>query len=245
MSDLQIVPVKSHNELLSFIKMPWGIYKNDPHWVPPLIFDQLEFLNPQKGVFFEYGNALLLMALRNGRAVGRISSHINKRHNELYNDKKGFFGFFECENNLETAHALFAKAEEFLKQNKINSIEGPFSFSTYDEMGILVNGFDSDPYIMNIHNPQYYQKLLEECGFMKSVDWYAFRGRKGITDKNIDPRYYKVRDRILKNPGIKIWSMEKSRDLNIEAAIVKKIFNEAWSRNWGHITLTDRELEPF
>ncbi len=245
MSNLNVIPVNTHRERLSFIKMPWQIYQNEPHWVPPLIFDQMEFLDPKKGVFYEYGEVSLFLALRNGKAVGRISSHINPRYEEIYKSGKGFFGFFECEDNLETARALFNAAENNLRLKGNKLIEGPFSFSTYDEMGVLVDGFDSDPYVMNMHNPAYYQKLIEACGFEKSVDWYAFRGRRGKTDRNIDQRYYKVRERLLKNPSIKIRSLGKTRDMNKEADIVKGIFHKAWDQNWGHIALTDREWTRF
>ncbi len=240
MSNVTIRTAGTKKERLDFIKMPWSIYKNDSHWVPPLIFDQMEFLDPDKGVFFDYGEAKLLMAVRDGKPVGRISAHINKRHEEMYKDKKGFFGFFECENNPDTARLLVGKAEKYLLEKGKRSIEGPFNFSIYDEMGILVDGFDSDPYVLNVHNPDYYGKLIEGCGFKKSVDWYAFRARKGETDAALDPRYFKIRDRIMRNPAINIYSL-KGRNIDKEAEKVKPIFHSAWNRNWGHVNFTDRE----
>jgi GNAT superfamily N-acetyltransferase len=242
MSDLTVRTVITKKDRLDFIKMPWSIYQSDTHWVPPLIFDQMQFIDPKKGVFFEYGEAKLIMIMRDGKPVGRISAHINKRHEEVYNDSKGFFGFFECENNPATARALFREAEKYLKDKGKKSLEGPFSFSIYDEMGILVDGFDSDPYVMNMHNPEYYGKLIEGCGFKKSVDWYAFRAKAGKTDKELDPRYFKIRERVLKNPAINIYSLE-GRNIDIEAEKVKEIFHKAWNRNWGHVNFTDKEWD--
>jgi hypothetical protein len=201
----------------------------------------MEFLDPEKGVFFEYGEARLFIAERNGKAVGRISAHINKRHEETYHDNKGFFGFFECEDNGETAKALFTEAEKYLKSMGKTSIEGPLSFSIYDEVGILVDGFDTDPYVLNVHNRDYYGKLIENNGFKKSVDWFAFRTRKGVTDKALDPRYFKIRDRVLKNPSVNIYSLE-GKNIDVQAEKLKSIFHSAWSSNWGHVNFTDHEF---
>jgi len=242
MAAVEIKPVRSSRDRMKFIKMPWSIYKNDPCWVPPLIFEQKEFINPKKGPFFDYGEAALFLAYRGKKAVGRISAHINRRHEEVFKDNKGFFGFFECENNINTARALFSAGEEYLKQKGKKSMEGPFSFSIYDEMGILVEGFDTIPYALNVHNPSYYPKLMEECGFRKSVDWYAFRGKAGITDINVDPRYDKIFERVRRKNSIIFRNIEKKR-LDEEADVIKGIFHQAWSRNWGHVDFTEREWE--
>lgn len=244
MEDIEIKQVKSKKDILKFIKMPWLIYKKNPYWVPPLIFEQKEFLNPNKGVFFDYGEAALFLAYRNKKLVGRISAHVNHRHDEIFHDNKGFFGFFECEDNVNTAKALFKSAEEYLRKKGKKFMEGPFSFSIYDEMGILVEGFDSVPYILNVHNPPYYQKLLEANGFEKSVDWFAFRAKAGITDTNINPRYENVFEKIIKKNSITFRNVDK-KNLEKDAIAVKNIFNQAWSKNWGHINFTEREWNRF
>jgi GNAT superfamily N-acetyltransferase len=241
MDSLVIKSASTKSGRLKFIKMPWPIYQNDPHWVPPLIFDQNHFLDPAKGEFFEFGEVELLLAYRGNKPVGRISAHINRRHEEMFHDKKGFFGFFECENNPETARALFESASGYLKKNGMKSMEGPFNFNIYDEMGLLVDGFDSDPYIMNTHNPAYYRGLFEKNGFIKSVDWYAFRARRGKTDANLDEKFYKIRDRTLKNSSVTIRQARGRKYINQEAEIVRSIFSKAWSKNWGHVDLTERE----
>jgi GNAT superfamily N-acetyltransferase len=241
MENLEIKKATTRGDRLKFIRMPWPIYKNDPHWVPPLIFDQMNFLDPEKGEFFEFGEAELFIAYRGDKAVGRISAHYNSRHEELFHDKKGFFGFFECEERIETAKALFEAGTGFLKNKGMKSMEGPFNFNIYDEMGLLVDGFDSDPYIMNLHNPPYYQGLFEKNGFRKSVDWYAFRAKRGKTDAHLDMKYFKIRDRALKNSSITIRQARGKKYLEEEAEIVRSIFSQAWSNNWGHVNLTERE----
>ena len=120
----------------------------------------MTFLNPKKGVFFGHGEARLFLAYRDKKPVGRISAHINHQYERLKQDGKGFFGFFECEDSQETAGALFAGAEAYLEANGRKSCEGALSFGIYDEVGILVEGFESAPYVMNVHNPPYFGKLI-------------------------------------------------------------------------------------
>ena len=151
--------------------MPWQIYRDDPHWVPPVIADQKKFIDPWRGPFFTHGSqARLFLARRNGQFVGRISAQVNQRHNDVYADGKGFFGFFDCDDDQEVCSALFTAAEDYLRNHGCSVIEGPFSFSIYDEIGILIDGFDTDPYVLNLHNKAYYSRLVENAGFSKSVD---------------------------------------------------------------------------
>ncbi len=239
MQNLEIKRVETKKDRLQFIKMPWPIYKNDPHWVPPIIADQKEFLDPKRGVFFEHGEAELYLALRDGKPVGRISAHINHLHEEIYHDGKGFFGFFECENNQETANLLFETAEKYLKSKGKNHVEGPMSFGIYDEIGLLVEGFDTDPYVLNTHNPPYYKILVENAGYTKSIDWYAYRG---ATNQKVDERLYRLRDRVMKLPGLSIRKIDPKENYDTDVNIVKHIFRTAWNKNWGHVPLTDSEF---
>ena len=241
MSDLIIEAIDSKRQRSRFIKSAWQFYQNDPHWVPPIIADQKAFLNPQKGVFFDHGEAALFLALRNGRPVGRISGHVNSLHEEKFHDGTGFFGFFECENNQETANALFDAAEGYLKSKGKSFAEGPMSFGVYDEVGILVQGFETDPYLLCVHNPPYYRELVENAGYGKSVDWLAFRGYVADYVK-LSPRLHRVRNLALKRSGLKV------RQMNVKTArqdskILKTIFDAAWDENWRHVPWTDREFD--
>ena len=219
--------------------MPWPIYRNDPHWVPPIIAEQKIFLDPQRGVFFDHGKASLFLAYRDGMPVGRISAHINYLHDGQYRDKKGFFGFFECEDDQRVADALFERAVSYLRENDRKISEGSLSFGIYDEVGILVEGFDSDPYVLNVHNPPYYGRLIESAGYEKSIDWYAYRGLLAGVN-TVDERLFRIKDRTLTRAGVTI------RPVNLKAKeqeqrTVKALFHSAWDENWGHVPLSERE----
>lgn len=242
MPEIEIRAARSAAERKRFIQFPWQIYRDDPCWVPPLVEDMRGFIAPKKGVFFQNGEALLLLAYRNGRPVGRVSAQVSRRHHAIYNDGKGFFGFFECENDPEVAATLFQHAERYLKDRGCTSVEGPYNFTIYDEIGVLVDGFDSMPYLMNVHNPPYYGDLLEHVGFHKAVDWYAFRITANAVRQNWPARLERLSDRIANRKGVRIRPMERAHFWR-DATIVKSIFNQAWSRNFGHVPMTDNEFQ--
>jgi GNAT superfamily N-acetyltransferase len=242
MLPIEIRRVRTGQDRAAFVKMVWRLYGKDPLWVPPLISDQMEFIDPAKGVFFGHGEAELFLAYRGDVPVGRISAHINRRHDDLYGGGTGFIGFFESENDVEVAQALFTSAAAWLRGKGRRTAEGPMSFGVYDETGILVHGFDSPPYLLTGYNPAYYGELFQKCGWEKSVDWHGFRGRAGFTDAELDPRYRRLTEKVMKREGIVIRSMDIKDNLEREAEIVRSIFAQAWDENWGHVPLSDPEF---
>lgn len=241
-SDLVIEAVSSGADLDAFIRLPWEIYRDDPLWVPPLVSMQREFLDREKGPFFEFGQAEYFLARRGGRVVGRISAHVNGLYERHHDAVTGFFGFFECENNRETAHALFETAAGWVRDRGKTRILGPLSFGIYDEVGLLVEGFDSPPSMMQTHNPPYYEELVLSWGFAKTFDWYAYR----ICRKpGMDPaKYARLRDTILKRQNCSIQPIER-RDFAKRAPQIKQLFNDIWSKNWGHVPLSDRQFQDI
>jgi GNAT superfamily N-acetyltransferase len=243
MLPIELRHVRTARERAAFVKMAWRLYLQDPHWVPPLISDQLAFIDPDRGTFFEHGEAELFLAYRGETPVGRISAHVNSRYDSFYQDGKGFIGFFECENDQAVAQALFDSALGWLRDRGRRLAEGPMSFGVYDELGVLVSGFETDPYVLTGHNPPYYQSLFEAAGWEKSVDWHAFRGKAETFRSSLDPRYFAIGQRVLRRSGISVRPMDMKGHLDREARIVQDIFAEAWNRNWGHVPLTDHEFD--
>lgn len=237
---LEIQPVKQKNELRQFITFPWKIYAHDPNWVPPLISDQMKMLNPQKGVFYSFGRAKLFIAYDGKEPVGRISAHVNHQYEKYQDNKTGFFGFFECVDDQQVANALFERAEHWLQKQKKSVVCGPFSFTLYDASGMLYQGFDSPPVILTNYNPFYYNNLLQNAGYGKAIDWYAFMVCRDI---KIKPIFYKIRERVYKQ-GIKIKHLNM-RKLDEAVHYIGETFNQEWSENWGHVPLTDGQLEEF
>jgi len=243
MLPVEIRRVRTRRERKDFVMSAWRFNAGDPCWVPPLVGDTLKFLDPGRGAFFEHGEAELFMAFRGSETVGRISAHVNALHDVRYGPGTGFVGFFECEDDTETAGSLFSAADDWLRARGRKTVQGPLSFGIYDEIGVLVDGFDTPPFVLTPHNPRYYGHLFEESGWSKAVDWYAFRGRQGMSDEGVDPRFGRFSERVLKRTGLTLRNLDPKVNLARDVKIVQSIFNTAWDGNWGHVPITDREFD--
>lgn len=234
---LKIIPVRQTQDLNEFIGLPFTLYKGNPFYIPELKSDTKHLLTGDP--FWQHSKKELFIAKRDGVTVGRIAAIINDEHNKHWKDKVGFFGFFECENNQETATALIQSAATWLKQYGRETMRGPMNPSTNHTCGMLLDNFDKEPVIMMPYNPQYYNNLMEGAGLAKIKDLVAF----DRTDKNdFSPRMKKIMDRILKNPEIKIRHINM-KDFDNEVEIVRQIYNASWADNWGHVPITEAEIQ--
>jgi hypothetical protein len=235
---VEIVPADAKKGMREFLDLSRTIQEKDPLWVPPILAEQKRILDPRTGPFFEYGTAQYFLALVNGKPMGRISAHVNPRYEERHDPGTGFFGFFECVDDFRVSGALFDAAAGWLRERGKRRILGPLSFSVYDEVGILVEGFDSLPVILHAHNPPYYQDLLLQWGFRKAIDWYAFR----VTQRDIDEASMERRLRTIMKGQSLVLTSPTVRDFSSRADEVMEIFNESWDDNWGHVPFTRKEF---
>lgn len=234
---VRITPVLTQADMEAFIRFPWTIYADDPLWVPPIIAHQRDFLDKRRGPFFEVGRAEYYLARRGDTIVGRISAHINSAYEALHDPSTGFFGFFESEDNQETANALFDTAAAWVRAQGKTRLHGPLNFAIYDEVGLLVDGFDEMPSMMHTHNPPYYENLVLGWGFTKTFDWYAYKIDKGFDLTVMKHR----RDDILTKAGCRITHPPR-REFVRRAAEVRELFNDIWGKNWGHVPFTERQF---
>ena len=237
---ITIVPVTEARQRDLFIKLPWsmGLYKDDPAWVPPLIRDQRMMFDPARGYFFEIGEAQLFLALRGGKPVGRISAHTNSLYEAKYDQETGFFGFLECGNDPAVAGALIRRAEYWLKMKGKTRIQGPQSFSIYDQVGFEVLGADIMPPVGLTHSAAYYAELVEGIGFVKCMDWHCFLVKRSPA---YDAYLADVRNRILPEQEVQYRYFSKT-ELSKRSQDIHSIFNQAWQHNWGHLDLTHKQI---
>ncbi len=239
--EITVSPVQNNAALWEFLRLPWRIYRDDPYWVPPILSQQRQFLDPRRGPFFEIGEARYFLASRNGAPIGRLSAHINRLHNLYHGPETGFFGFFECFPDQDAAAALFEAAAAWLRQRGKTRIVGPLNFGIYDEMGLLVEGFDSMPAIFQTHNPPYYQDLLTSLGFVQAMDWHAYK----ITNRNVDLEAMERRYAdIMSGTDIEVVTYNR-KEMNRRKDEVFQLFNESWEPNWGHVPLTRRQFDEM
>lgn len=194
-SSIQIHPVTTRRDRSAFVKFPWRVYKDDPNWVPPLISDQLEYLDPTRGPFFKHADVALFLARQGRRAAGTIAAFIDHQANAHTGQPEGGFGFFEVIEDYGVAEQLLNTACDWLRERKIALVRGPTSFSSNDRPGVLVAGADCPPVMLEAHNPPYYKDFLERYGMEKDHDlyaWRAFRSQIGEELKNIPPELNRV-----------------------------------------------------
>jgi hypothetical protein len=242
MSSIKIKVVQSQKEINTFIKFAWKIYRDDPHWVPPLIFDKKKILDRRKNPFFGHAEIEMFLAEKDGELVGRIAAIKNDLHNKYHNDKVGFFGFFECINDQEVANKLFDSAKDWLQSKGCEAMRGPANPSSNDEWAMLLEGFDDEPRLLMPYNPKYYLTLCDDYGFKKTKDLFAYKleNQKVISSDKLK----RVAEIAQKRSGIKVYSMNM-KDFKNDLEKFKYIYNKAWAPNWGFIPLTNDEIDAM
>ncbi|HQT94392.1 MAG TPA: hypothetical protein PK435_07140 [Thermoanaerobaculaceae bacterium] len=237
---LRVVPVQTSGDLRRFVDLPWRLYAGDPCWVPPLK-KQVRGALDKKHPFYADGAAdrEIFLAWRGTRVAGRIAAITNRAHNAYHNDKWGFFGFFECEDDPEAAAALVEAAAAWVKARGCDTLVGPMSPSTNYEAGLLVHGFDTPPSVMMTYNPPRYAELLEAMGLVKAKDLFAYASP--VHPKSLE-RLEKFADRTRRRePDLFIRSVNL-KEFSNEVQIIREIYNRAWEKNWGFIPVSEAEF---
>ena len=228
---------------MAFIKLPWELYKGNPYWVPPLIFDVRKNLNPAKNPFFKHAEADLFLAEKDGKLAGRIAAIKNDNHTDFHKDKAGFFGFFETIDDEDVSDLLFDTACEWVKNRGLDEIIGPVNPSTNDECGLLVDGFDSHPVFLMPYNPKHYINKIESFGFEKANDLYAYYiPSEVINNEKVMAKLERMSDLIKKRYDVKTYRINM-KDLTNEVRKIEEIYNSAWESNWGFVPITTAEFD--
>jgi len=244
MASVTIRPVRTRRELKRFVKVPFRVHRDHPEWVPPLIFERMQFLDRKKNPWFEHGEAEYFLAERDGEAVGRISAHIDLRWDEFQGGNDAMFGFFETVEDAEVVRALIGAASEWAAGKGRQRLLGPMDFTTNDELGILIEGFERRPMILENWHPPYYRDLLEAEGLGKAMDLLMWELQFGSLKQGegFDPEIHAAATKALHDEGIVIRNYRK-REIAEEMRRFTRVYNDAWGRNWGFVPPTDAEIE--
>ncbi|PTQ94852.1 hypothetical protein C8P68_10662 [Mucilaginibacter yixingensis] len=235
-----VVPVNSKSDLAAFIDFPHELYKNDPYYVPELFIAQRDLLT--KHPFHQHNKLQCFLAYEGGKVVGRIAAILNNGHNQFNHASDGFFGFFDCVNDKEVAKLLFDTVTGWLKDRGVTQkLKGPVNFSTNEPCGLLIEGFDSSPFLMQTYNYPYYADLIDSYGFSKEVDLIAWHWEGG----NYDDKSVRLLDALqerLKRNNIVIRKVNL-KDFKNETVRLREVYNSAWDQNTGFVPLTDDEFD--
>src|ERR1051325_9570865 len=236
---IQVRPVRTPRDRRRFLDLPYKLYRNHPHWIAPLRIAQKDILNTKRHPFYKTSDVEMFLAERDGRTVGRIMAILNHAHNEYHNERAGFFGFFEAEDDFDAAASLLDAAGEWVRSRGAEIMRGPVNPSTNYECALLVEGFDKDPAVMMPYNFPYYADFLEQYGMKKAMDLYAF----DIAAKYfiVSDKLTRVADRLRKKDRISVRTVNM-KDFKREVEIVRKVYNDAWSHNWGFVPVSEEEF---
>jgi len=235
-SNIEIREVTGKKALKTFIKVPWAIYKDDPNWIPPLMIERKEAFS-SKHPFFKHAKWQAWVAYQDGKAVGRISAQIDELHQQRYNNKTGFFGLIEAPDDNAVFSALFTTAEDWLRQNGMQQVIGPFNLGINQEIGILTDGFDTPPCVMTSHSPRYYAAAIENCGYQPVQELLAYE---------LDIHSYTTpsfKQELIERTSNRIRVVELNRKrMEADFEVMRDIFNDAWQDNWNFVPFTREEF---
>lgn len=233
---MEVFEAESERDINAFIDFPYSFYSKDPLYAPPLKREMKEQFS-KKNPFFNHAEARYFIARNGKETVGRIAAVVNRRHIDFHREMAGFFGFFESIDDHIVSDHLLDAVEDALRGKDMKIMRGPMNFSTNEECGFLIEGFDHPPMLMTPYNPPYYNNMMEKYGMKKAKDLYAF-----IHDvrENLPEKVLRVAV-IAEKRGIRIRPVDKKR-FKEEMLVFKEVYNSAWEKNWGFIPLTDGEL---
>lgn len=231
--------VREPKDPLEFVKFPYNFIKKDPNWVGDLIKSSLSLISDSHP-FWDNAEKKLFVAEEKGKILGRICGIINRSYNEFHKEKAAFFGFFDCENDINAAKLLFEAVENWARSKNCDLIRGPANPSSNYTWGMLVENFKEPNVVMMPYNPEYYASLVESSGYKKEKDLYAF---KWVYDENIAGNFLSVVERIKKeNSEISI-EFADVKNINTVFEDFKAVYNKAWENNWGFVPMSEREIE--
>lgn len=222
-----------------WLSVPYAVYEGDSNWIPQLNLIEKQRISPKHAPFFTFAEAAFFVATRGGKPVGRITAQVNRRHLETHRDNTGHFGFFDCAEDPEAAHALVGAAAAWLKERGLARMMGPLSFSINEECGCLISGFDSPPAMLMPHGKPWMGPLLERTGLAKEIDLFAYRTQP----RALPPRIAELAGRA-ERFGVKLRHFDMRR-YRAEIELLIDIYNDAWSEAWGFVPFSAAEIDAL
>lgn len=236
---ITVTPCRTASERKTFERIPERLHGSDPSFVPPFPGSIAKFLKPDSLFNRQDGTITGFIAWRDGQPVGRIAAIRNRSHNEYWDDKVGFFGFFACEDDEDAAKALFAKAEEVVREAGCSCMRGPYNPSINEECGVLTDGFDGPPSISMPWNPAYYPDLVQSASLEVTRTMFAYHLPLHI---GIPASVQRIANRVkTRTPNLKIRSFDMKR-LDEELRLAHRLYNVTLDRNWGFVPISLEDL---
>jgi len=240
---VEVTPVSGFRDTKAFIDVPFRVHANHPLWVPPLRLERRMYLSRRMNPFFTHGEGEYFLARRDGRVVGRISAQVNEAFNDQHDSRWGWFGFLEFEDDQEVLDALLHAAAAWLRGRGMERMVGPASLTMNDECGILVEGYDLRPMILEPWNPPYYAERAEQAGLTKAMDVWMWKLEVQDRDQ-VMPVIWELAEKAQSEHGIRVRPMRR-RQLRKDMDAFAEIYNSAWKDNWDFVPYSKKDLDAY
>lgn len=242
--NIEIKKVQTKQDLKTFIRFNYEMYKNNPYSVPDLYEDMMDTFSPKKNPAFEFCEADYFLAYKDGRLVGRVAAIINNRANETWGKKSVRFGWIDFEDDIEISRALLDTVKQWGRERGMVEIEGPLGFTDMDAEGMLIEGFEELSTMATIYNHPYYPKHMEQLGFEKAVDWVE---RKIYIPDAVPEKHLRIAKIVSEKYGLHVRKLRNKTDV-MENNTARRIFeciNDAFAPLFGYSRMTDRQIDKY
>ena len=239
--EVRCEPVRSRREEKAFLQLERQLYKDDPHWVPPIWQVRREMLGFKPHPFYDDADRQAFLVRRGDRVVGRVLAIVNHAHNRMHKETRGFFGFFECDRDVDASHELLATASRWLRDQGMTDVRGPVHPSLNYECGLLVEGFDSPPTYMIPHNHDYYASMIEAFGFQKVQDLFSYDANIAMLE-DLDPKLKFVIDEATKRFKVECRPIDRGRFMQDVRSFLE-IYNLSLQHTWGYVPMSESEID--
>jgi GNAT superfamily N-acetyltransferase len=240
---VEVSSVSGGRDLKAFIDLPFRLHANQPLWVPPLKLERRLFLNRRMNAYFSHGEAEYFLARRDGRVVGRITAQVNHAFDDYQKKNWGWFGFLEFEDDPEVLAALLDAAEAWLRDRGKERMVGPACFAMNDESGVLIEGFELRPMLVQPWNPRYYPERLEQAGMTKAMDLLMWNLEVADREKVL-PVIFELAEKVQSEHRIRVRPMRRMQ-LRKDMDAFAEIYNSAWSKNWDFVPYSKKDLDAY
>ncbi|HHU89758.1 MAG TPA: GNAT family N-acetyltransferase [Clostridiaceae bacterium] len=240
---VQIVPVRNKRQLDTFITFPFKLYKNNPYWVPPLISDEKFTFDKKKNPAFEFSDAELWLAYKDGKVAGRIAGIISYSYIKKWGNKYARFGWIDFIDDPDVSKALLETVEEWAKKNGMDGIHGPLGFCDLDKEGMLVEGFEEMGTFITIYNSPYYMNHMEALGYVKDAEWIELEIT--VPDNDIAEKISALSQRAKEKYGLSVVPLKKSKDVLPYAKEIFDLLNKGYEHLYGVVPITPKQVDGY
>ncbi len=239
---LTIRPVRSRQDLRTFVQFPFRLYEGNPYWVPPLITDEIKTLRSDINPAFDFCRARYWIAERDGIPVGRIAGIINDAFNQRWQSRQARFGWIDFVDDPEVSALLFSTMEAWAREQGMDTLHGPLGFTDMDHEGMLVEGFNELGTMATIYNHSYYVDHTERQGYRKDADWMEY---SIVVPTQVPEKAVRIAAMVLDKRRLHLLEARRAKDILPYAHQIFSVINEAFDHLYGFVTLPPRVIDAL